>query len=78
MNVAEFARLHDEIARLHEELVKANGACADMAQELGGLLAQIETLEYQRDRMQEKIEYLESYVQYRIEDLEAKLSGRNP
>lgn len=56
---------HDEIARLHEELAKANGACADMARELGGLLVQIEALERQRDEMQA-----------RCEQLEAKLSAR--
>lgn len=54
-----------EATRLHEELAKANGACADMARELGELLTQLEAVEATRDALQERCEQLEAMLSAR-------------
>ena len=52
----ETGALQCEVARLYEELAKANGACADMARELHGLVLMNEELEAKCTELQNKLE----------------------
>lgn len=77
--IYDTAALQVEVARLYEELAKANGACADMASELRGLVDMYEELEAKCIGLQNELEWqtarADDYQRQVIESL-AKFGGR--